>query len=235
MLKRLKKKNNLFENGLSDFLVFLDFDNTITTFDVLDDIIARFSINERWKELENDWIAGKIGSKECLEGQLQEIRITKNDLSRYLRNKVKIDRHFKRLLTFLRKNKIKPVIVSDDFYWIINSILRNNGIKAIKIFCNNLKFKKDRLITSFPHVNKLCLKSANCKKMHLLNNCYGKKKIIFIGDGISDICPAVHADLAFAKGSLLKYLKANKKPHVAYADLGDVYKYLKGATNGRKA
>ena len=57
-------------------VVFFDFDNTLTSFDVLDALIERFSINEDWKALERAWQAGRIGSKECLEGQLRSIRVT---------------------------------------------------------------------------------------------------------------------------------------------------------------
>ena len=36
----------------NDFIVFFDFDNTITTIDVIDDMLARFSGDDGWKELE---------------------------------------------------------------------------------------------------------------------------------------------------------------------------------------
>jgi len=40
---------------LSNCRVFFDFDNTMTTSDVLDDVIRRFSINDKWIALENVW------------------------------------------------------------------------------------------------------------------------------------------------------------------------------------
>lgn len=41
--------------------IFFDFDNTITTFDTIDDMIVRFSVNDKWKKLEYDW-ANRRGS-----------------------------------------------------------------------------------------------------------------------------------------------------------------------------
>lgn len=224
----------MLKNGLSYCAMFFDFDNTITTFDVLDDIIKRFSINDRWKKLEKDWVAGRIGSKECLRGQLTGLRVTKRALSEYLSG-VSIDGNFKKLLALLDENNVKPIIVSDDFSFIINSVLRDNRVKGIRVFSNSLKFSKDRLIPSFPHVNKLCASGANCKKLHLFKHGKGKKMVIYVGDGLSDICPALQADLVFAKGSLLRHLKAKKKHCVAYRGLGDVYTYLKERFYGRKA
>ena len=62
---------------LSNCRVFFDFDNTMTTTDVLFDVIERFSINNHWKVLEKAWLEGQIGTKECLEGQLRNVRISK--------------------------------------------------------------------------------------------------------------------------------------------------------------
>ncbi len=41
--------------NLKNPVVFFDFDNTITTFDVLDDMLARFSRNDNWIKLEEQW------------------------------------------------------------------------------------------------------------------------------------------------------------------------------------
>src|ERR1035438_6374766 len=83
---------------LSNCRVFFDFDNTMTTSDVLDDVIRRFSINEQWMVLQKAWETDKIGTKECLEAQLSNVRVTKSALHKFLM-KVELDPHFHRLLT----------------------------------------------------------------------------------------------------------------------------------------
>lgn len=218
---------------LHNCMFFFDFDNTITTFDVLDDIIERFSVNDRWKKLERDWVAEKIGSKECLEGQLKSIRITKKVLSEYL-SRIKVDGYFKRLVYFLKQKGINPIIVSDNFSFIVNSILRNNGISGIKVYSNALKFKKDSIVPLFPHINRLCPKSGNCKRQHIFNNGYRKKRIIYIGDGLSDVCAALAADVVFAKDKLFDYLKHKNKPCIAFRDLKDIYGILKDGKYGTR-
>src|SRR5437016_3304830 len=90
---------------LSNCRVFFDFDNTMTTSDVLDDLISRFSINNHWEALEKAWHEGKIGTKECLEGQLRNVRISKNALHNFLK-KVELDPHFHQLLTLLVREGI---------------------------------------------------------------------------------------------------------------------------------
>ncbi len=224
MVKKSKSGKEAKLNG-SNYKVFFDFDNTITTIDILDDIIQRFSINDGWVKLEEDWKAGKIGSKECLEGQLKFTRVAKQDFIKYLKT-IKIDPHFRVLIANLKKRNIAFAITSDSFSFVIKSVLENNGIKGIKIYSNRLRFYKDRLIPLFPYFDKNCPRCANCKKSHLLNGGKKDKMIVYIGDGRSDICPAEHADVVFAKASLLKHFRDRKMECVEFKDLGDVDKTL---------
>jgi 2,3-diketo-5-methylthio-1-phosphopentane phosphatase len=214
-------------SDLSRCQVFFDFDNTIVTFDVLDDLIQRFAKNRRWQTLEEAWQKGTISSGQCLKGQLGTLRIKKKELLRYL-SRIKIDRYFPKLLSLFKRHGIKPLIVSDSFSFLIENILRNNGIKGIKVYSNKLKFQKNRLIPVFPHMDKACLLCAHCKKNTLLNNVNNGKLTIYIGDGLSDICPARYADLVFAKDKLLKHYKAWGQHCIEFGDLGDVYRYFMG-------
>ena len=93
MAKRPRKKRHV---------VFLDFDNTITSYDVFDDILENFAGDRAWLELEKRWKKGEIGSKECLAGQIECVRVARRILDRYL-DKVEIDPYSKRLLGLLRQ------------------------------------------------------------------------------------------------------------------------------------
>lgn len=215
--------------ALSKYAVFFDFDNTITPFDIIDDVVERFSINEKWRKIEEDWKSGKIGSKECLERQFNEVRISKDAFIRYLRT-IKIDEYFPKILSFLKRHKASVAIVSDSCSFIIDRVLKNNGIKGVKVYSNRLKFNKDKIILEFPHINKSCLKCANCKKSHLPKAGVGGKISIYVGDGLSDVCAAGHSDIVFAKASLLEHFKKHKKKHIEFDTLAVVYNYLKENT-----
>ena len=90
-MKLMKKETT------KNFIVFFDFDNTITSIDVIDDMLERFSGDDKWKDLEKRWQREEIGSLECLKGQVEGIRVDKETLDNYL-SKVKIDPYFKKLL-----------------------------------------------------------------------------------------------------------------------------------------
>jgi len=212
---------------LSDCVVFFDFDNTITRFDVICDVLERFSVDQKWVPLENAWQAGRIGSKECLKGQLRSVRLTKKEMRRYL-STVPIDPAFSPLVEWLKKNKIRPVILSDSFSFFIKEILKNHGIRGVKVYCNELRFSGNRLIPSFPYRSKACPRCAHCKKQRLLDPQWRGKITVYIGDGLSDVCPARQADLLFAKDHLLDYCRKNRVPCVAFKNLKDVQHSLRG-------
>lgn len=212
--------------NLSDCAVFFDFDNTITHFDVLDSIVEIFSINKKWMAFEAAWKKGKIGSKGCLSGQLKSVRVDKDRLDRYLA-KIKVDPYFKKIIALLKKNKIKPVILSDSFSYFIKSILRSNGINGIKIYSNKIKLSGGRLVPSFPHQHNTCKICGNCKSSHLPKNEFDDRVIIYVGDGLSDLCPSKNSDIVFAKGNLKKYLLKEGKPFISFGSLKSVYNFMR--------
>lgn len=212
---------------LSDCMVFFDFDNTITPFDILDNIIERFSVNKNWVVFEQDWKKGKIGSRVCLEGQLRSVRVSRKDLFAYLA-RIKIDPHFSELFAMLKREGLRPIILSDNFSLIVNFILKNNGICGVPVYANGLKFSKNRLIPNFPYFNHYCLTCAHCKKKNLLKKDIKNKIIMYVGDGLSDICPAEYADIVFAKGRLLEYFRKKRRLCVAFKNLEDIYEYFRG-------
>ena len=208
-------------------IVFFDFDNTISTFDVFDSMLPRFSKDAFWIELEKKWKGGKIGSKACLEGQIKRMSITRGALDKYLSG-IKLDPYFKRLVKFLNARRIMAIVLSDNFYYILNRILNyHNGIKKLKVYSNILRFAKDRLIPYFPYRSQNCQVCGHCKTKNLLANVNKDSIIIYIGDGHSDICPAQYADIVFAKEDLLKHYKDTKSTCFAYKSLKDVYNYFK--------
>jgi len=210
--------------ALQDYIVFFDFDNTITNYDVFDDMIMRFSVNDKWKDLEEKWRRGKIGSRECLEGQIKGVKIGREALDNYL-SKIEIDPYFKRLIGLFDSRNIKTVIVSDNFDYILERILKNNGIADIDIYSNKLRVENGRLAPSFPFVDKDCKKCAHCKRSNLSNGD-NEPIMAYIGDGLSDVCASKDADIVFAKGYLKRYYEKERLPHIPFKRLKEVYDYF---------
>jgi len=214
-------------NKNTGYTIFFDFDNTITSFDVIDDMLARFSRDKKWMSLEKKWKKGLIGSKECLAGQIKGLNITKKGLDRYL-SRVPLDPYFKTLKELLDSKDIKIVILTDDFDYIVRGILKAHGMDGINIRSNRLKVSGDNLVPSFPLGNDKCAKCAHCKKSSMRTPPGKRHLSVYIGDGLSDLCPAKECDIIFAKEPLIGYLNKDKVDHIPFKKLKKVYNYFKG-------
>jgi 2-hydroxy-3-keto-5-methylthiopentenyl-1-phosphate phosphatase len=212
------------------YRVFIDFDNTITRGDVLDGLIERFAVGDDWRALEAEWAAGRIGARACLEGQLRTLRGTWPEFGRQL-DGVELDPGFGVLRDFLRGAGIELTIVSDNFDLFIAAILRRSGLAGIPVYANHVEFAGDRLEPSFPHLNPECPECAHCKKTHFVPRRQDRRRVVYIGDGRSDICPARHADIVFAKASLLAYLREARIPCLAFDHLAGVASSLQKTIN----
>lgn len=208
-------------SGRAGFRVFIDFDNTITCGDVLDGLIEKFAADDSWRTLEDAWAAGRIGARACLDGQLRVLRATWPELARHL-DGVKLDPGFAALRDLVRREGVELTIVSDNFDLFVGHILRRQGLADVAFRANHLELAAGRLLPSFPFNNPDCPTCAHCKKTHFLPPHHDSRRVVFVGDGRSDICPARHADIVFAKDSLLSYLQAAKIPCIAYHDLTEV-------------
>ncbi len=207
--------------------VFFDFDNTITPFDVLDGLIQQFAVDEAWIPLQKAWEAGVIGSKACLTGQLRSVCVSPASLASYL-STVTLDPYFKPLVALFRALGVEPVIVSDNFSLIVNRILRHHEVRRIPVYANRVRLVRNRLIPAFPFAWKGCTRGcAHCKQQHLIRRQIHPCATIYVGNGLSDLCPADVADVVFARGLLLRYCRKTGRPCVPFDTLKDVYTYIK--------
>ena len=205
--------------------LFFDFDNTLTHGDLLDELIERYSPNEEWRDWEHAWAEGQLPARECLRLQIENMRVSRGELFDFL-GKVRIDPVFVDIVQWARSHRVLVSIVSDSFQPLISHVLKSNGVDGdIPIFANEVTFEgKDRLLPHFPHYDPLFVRSANAKARHL--EPYRLNKIIFAGDGHSDLDAALVADVVFAKASLAKELGELGTAFYPFDTLEPVLAYL---------
>ena len=212
--------------------LFFDFDNTLTDGDVLDGVIERFSPDESWRDSENAWADGHLSAQECLRRQVGKLRVSRDVLLEYLLQ-VRVDPAFAAIADWAWSRQVEVFIVSDSFQPLIRHILRNNGIENVPIFANDLDFAGERLIPSFPFADPACMRSANAKARHLLP--YRGHRIVFAGDGHSDLDAALAADVVFAKSTLARELAALAVRYHPFDSLDPMLRYLRGTFGEQRA
>jgi 2-hydroxy-3-keto-5-methylthiopentenyl-1-phosphate phosphatase len=204
-------------------VLFLDFDNTVTIGDILDAVIERFSITARWRSWESAWQRGELSTAECLSLQIGDLRVDAAELTRFVSD-TPIDAGFPEIVDLCRDKGIPLFIVSDNFSLIVRAILKRSALGDVKVFANELLFDGTKPSARFPHANPRCRRCAHCKAVHFAG--FASHRTIFVGDGLSDICPAEAADVVFAKDALADHLAGAGIPFLPFASLGDVLHYL---------
>jgi 2,3-diketo-5-methylthio-1-phosphopentane phosphatase len=204
-------------------VLFIDFDNTISQGDVLDSVIEKFSPTREWDHWQTEWREARISTLECLQRQMGGLEVDEATLLDYVR-KVNIDPDFVRLQAWAAGTGTELLIVSDNFTPILKEILRHHDVVAPPIYANELTFADRHIIPSFPFRSPTCARCAHCKAVHFAR--YEGYRTIYVGDGLSDICPAMRADLVFAKDSLASYLRSQGRPYTPFENLEDVVRSL---------
>lgn len=204
-------------------ILFFDFDNTLTTGDILDQVIEKFSPNEAWRDWEYAWQGGHLPARDCLRLQIENLRVTREELFGYL-SQVRVDPAFSAILGWANARQVDVNIISDSFLPLIHHILLTNGIDVVPVFANDLGFSGDRLIPAFPFYDPACARSANAKARHLAP--YHNHNIVFAGDGHSDLDAALAADVVFAKSTLAKELSAHGTTFHPFDTLEPVLEFL---------
>lgn len=215
---------------MSGYQIFCDFDGTITKEDTLNKFL-RIYADKKWLELEEEWIHGKIGSKECTLEQMKLVPVLDESEMENFIGGIAIDETFPEFIKYVRENDIDFYIVSDGFDFFINTILKNNGIEGIKIFSNHLHVENGKYVCEFPFANPDCIAASGmCKCSIVKKHKNVTKPLLYVGDGISDFCVSNDLKTIFAKGKLLEYCKKNKEANnglIGFENFKEILDYLK--------
>jgi len=195
--------------------VFVDFDGTISLEDTTDVVLERFA-DAAWQKVEAEWLAGRIGSRECLQKQVDLVRASPEELDSVCED-VPLDPHFPELVALCHRHRIPVVVVSDGMDRLITKMLARVGVD-IPVFANRLDYCGDgRWSLQFPYAGKSCQSGAgNCKCVALTKESTTTR--VLIGDGRSDFCAAETADLVIAKSALVEHCQTNGLPFTVFGN-----------------
>ena len=223
----------LFSGSVSPVL-FLDFDGTVSKIDVIDAILEEFA-DPSWLEIEQEWIDGRIGSRECLRRQFELVRATPLELDIFLAG-FDLDEGTLSLLDLCREISVPVHIASDGFTYYIDRMLRKAigdplTIASVGVWANELiPVGKDRWRTNFPHLPAVCGDGcATCKPVVMKMNNRSGAQAVFIGDGLSDRLATQNANVIFAKQKLAEFCQNNDILYHHYANLQEISDGLKAA------
>ena len=201
-------------------LFIVDFDGTVAPTDTVDALLEHFA-NPEWRRIEEEWVSGRINSRQCMAAQIALVGGDRAALDEFLHS-VAIDPFFADFVRYVRPFA-DVAIVSDGLDYPIRHALRELDV-PVPIFANRLTFRERGLDIAFPYSETDCKVASGvckCTVSRVVNAGRGLPTIL-IGDGRSDLCIARTADFVFAKASLRKFCEAENLTHAPFETFDDV-------------
>ena len=205
--------------------IFCDFDNTISTLDVGDELFKKYG---NFEIHYNNFIAERYDVRELNKQLCRSLKanLTFEEINSFA-IKQGIDAYFVKFVSFCKDNNINFTIVSDGYDAYINPILQHHQLTFLPVFCNSLIKNSNNFEPYFYGAVESCnCTTASCKRNVVINNSNDDDIIVYIGDGHTDFCGAEHSDIVFAKHLLAAYCNEKRIPHHPYKSFFDIYRIL---------
>lgn len=210
-------------------VIFSDYDGTITERDVIAMTMERFAPPE-WVEIKDKILYERtIPLKEGVEKLFSLIESKKKDeIIEFVKKEAKLRNGFEDFLAFCNLNKISFFVLSGGLDFLINPVLEKFKDK-LKIFCNNGNFDSEKIKIDYEFLPRNCSLCGDCGccKIEIIEQ-YPKEKFrrVLIGDSLTDLAASKIADIIFARGDLIKYLKQENINYIPYKDFFEVKEQL---------
>jgi 2-hydroxy-3-keto-5-methylthiopentenyl-1-phosphate phosphatase len=215
-------------------LFVIDFDGTLSVGDTVDAMLERFA-DDRWKDLEDEWLKGDITAIECMKQQLDLVKVDQVTLETFFRG-IQLDASFIPFHKYISQFS-KVAIVSDGLDHAIDVATHNADIPAMPIYANKLTFKPNGVSISYPYRNPDCKAGNGVCKCQIADQLSADDggPVVLIGDGKSDYCLAKHADIVFAKGKLITHCEQENISFRRFQTFAEVLEVVKSWDVAKKS
>jgi 2-hydroxy-3-keto-5-methylthiopentenyl-1-phosphate phosphatase len=197
----------------------LDYDGTITEVDMLDQIALRFGDVDVYREVEDGLLAGEISLRECITREFEPVRAPLGEVLAWMLEHVRVRAGLAELVRDVRARGWRAIVLSSGFEELIRPVLEQVGIAAeVELQANRVvpSPKGWRVLWREETTCTVC--GEQCKRTALPPSPH----IVYVGDGISDRCPALASDRVFATRGLARYLDEQDIPYEPFSDFRDV-------------
>lgn len=201
-----------------------DFDGTITPEDVSFMILDAFG-NRDWRKLLAQYKEGKITVAQFNGRAVRTIKADEQTLVNFVRDKAELRPGFQALLDYCHRQGFRFVIVSNGLDFYIRTLLSDIGAGDIEVFAAKTSFDSGSVQARYlsPRGEQL---EDRFKETYLSSFRERGYRIIYAGNGFSDVAPAREADYVFATSELLTACKEMNIACMPFNDLNDVVKGL---------
>ncbi len=210
---------------MTDWVICSDFDGTICVPDSSDFLLSRFASTE-WKALEDLTWAGTMTERESYQRQIALLNVPWPEARAALLEGVQIRPGFREFVTWTQARKIPFVILSSGLRPLIEALLQQAGIQDVRVESHDLRMTDNRWEVILHGGARLEEHCSHCKCAHLVDYHADGRRVIYIGDSFTDLCPSRHADVLFATDRLAESCEQSGLPFFPFTTFHDVRQRL---------
>lgn len=207
--------------------VFCDFDGTFAVQDVGSTLAKRHAAERRPGELAR-LARGELTPWSYNMIILDGLPVSEADTLAFLRT-IELDPGARSLMAFCEARGFPFRILSDGFDWNLDRLQEIHGVR-FEYDANRLRFQDDVWRIEPTALDPACgCGTGNCKRGRIrrFRALHPATLVAHVGNGrVSDLCGAIEADVAFAKGSLAEVLRERGAPFEPFETLHDVVSAL---------
>ncbi|MGB5926474.1 MAG: MtnX-like HAD-IB family phosphatase [Dehalococcoidia bacterium] len=205
-------------------LVQCDFDGTITEEDISFLLLDAFAQGD-WRTLLREYREHKISVGKFNTRAFAMVKADKHRLLEALQGGVKVRAGFHELVDYCLNKGFRLVIVSNGLDFYIRAVLKDLGLGDVEAYAAQASFHPAGMKVRYmgPDGKRV---NDGFKEAYIESFLRLGYRVIYIGNGDSDVAPAKYAHRVFATGDLLAYSKENNLNCKPFKDFRDVVKDL---------
>ncbi|OIO11248.1 MAG: hypothetical protein AUJ52_02260 [Elusimicrobia bacterium CG1_02_63_36] len=187
----------------TSWAVVLDFDGTITTHDIADSILNEFGGLSR-RMINASYDPGVV-TEQWVRDMFRRVKTEPEQLRRFVRKTARARPGFHDFIARCGELTIPVEIVSGGLDLYLDLLLGDWGHAHLPRYRATSRMTNSGLSVRYGYLKGSSL--DDFKRDRVLAHRRAGRKVLFAGDGTSDIAAAKSADAAFARGHLWKHLR----------------------------
>ncbi len=213
------------------YTVQCDFDDTIIIGN-LSVVLKTAFASEGWQDIEAQYSAGRFSVEESNRRQFALVKATKEELQQYVSQTAIVRSGFQEFANYCRRVGIGFTIVSSGLDLYIEPVLEKLDLLDLETYSGHGRVTDDGIAVAYTDPRGIdCQDGFKLACLRYLKQ--RGRPIIYIGDGRSDIAPAIEADYVIARDSLREHFRCMSLHHFSFETFHDVRRIVEDSIVGR--
>ena len=209
-------------------IILCDFDDTAAVQNVGQMLLERFQPDVsqpgvvHWREVSKRRADGEISLAEYQEIAFRQMTATVEEQTDYVRSNAQLRPGFAELAAYCAEHGIHLAVASHGLDYYVEALFDEHGVDVESHTVRT--YGPDAKTYEYDFADKSCAWwPGNCKCMALEHSRRDGEQIVYVGDGVSDACPAARADVVFAREP---FAGICRERGIAYRELPDFFPVL---------